>query len=94
MPTIRGHVDQVSKHLLDIRWMHVKTLLPGGGESQIPVMVTHQTLIARGTERVDLSSLREGESVEVTYHCGRSGLIEAETIYVRSDEVSVAEQTE
>jgi hypothetical protein len=71
--------------------MHVKTMLSGGGEIRIPVMVTLQTLIARGTERVDLSSLREGESVEVSYHCGRSGLIEAETIYVRSNEVSVGE---
>ena len=94
MPTFWGHLDQVSQHLLDIRWIHVKTMLSGGREIRTPVMVTPQTLIARGTERVDFLSLREGEFVEVTYHCGRSGLIEAETISVRSDEVSVAEQIE
>lgn len=68
----------------------MRTVLPGGTALRIHTLVADDTLIARGTERVDFSSLREGEFVEVTYHRGRSGFMEAETIYVRADEVSVA----
>ena len=72
----------------------MKTLLPGGAAIRTHIVVGDQTLIARGVERVDLSNLRKGDFLEVTYHGGQSGFMEAETIYVCSDEVSVTEQIE
>lgn len=62
-------------------WIKLKTLLPGGAAIRTHILVGDQTLIARGF-------------IEVTYRGGQSGFMEAETIYVCSDEVSVAKQIE
>lgn len=93
MPTIRGDLDRMNKDLQGSGWIRVKTLLPGGAAIRTHVLVGDQTLIARGVERVDLSSLRKGDFIEVTYHRGQSSFIEAETIYVCTDEVSVANKS-
>lgn len=91
--TIRGDLDRMNKDLQGSGWIQVKTLLPGGAAIRTHVLVGDQTLIARGVERVDLSSLRKGDFIEVTYHRGQSGFMEAETLYVCSDEVSVANKS-
>jgi hypothetical protein len=90
MPTIWGDLDRVNKDLHGARWIRVRTVLPGGATIRTHALVGDQTLIARGVDRVDLSNLREGEFVEVTYHHGQSGFMEAETIYVRPDQVTMA----
>jgi hypothetical protein len=90
MPTIWGDLDRVNKDLHGVRWIQVRTVLPGGAAIRTHALVGDQTLIARGDDRVDLSSLREGEFVEVTYHHGQSGFMEAEIIYVRPDQVAMA----
>ena len=47
-------------------------ILLGGVMIRIRTVIDSQTIVARGIEPVALSSLREGESVEVTYHCRRA----------------------
>jgi hypothetical protein len=94
MPTIRGDLDRMNEGLHGSGWIQVKTLLPGGAAIRTHVLVGNQTFIARDVERVDLSSLRKGDFVEVTYHRAQCGFMEAEAISVCSDEVSVAEQIE
>jgi hypothetical protein len=90
MPTIWGDLDGVNKDRCGTWWVQVRTVLPGGTAIRVRASVGNQTLIARGIERVDVSNLREGEFVEVTYYRGQSGVLEAETISVRPDQVPVA----
>ena len=90
MPTIRGCLERLDKDLPDSRWVRVRTVLPGHVAIRTRIFVGEQTLIARGTERVALSSLREGEFVEVTFHPGHSGFMVAETIYIQQERVSAA----
>lgn len=85
MPTIWGDFERVNKDLYGNRWIEVRTVLPGGSAIRTRALVGEEALIAWGIERVDLSSLREGESVEVTYCRGQLGFMEAETIYVHPD---------
>ena len=91
MPTIRGDLERMNKDPQGRGWIQVKTLLSGGAAIRTHVLVGDQTLIARGVEQVDSSHLQKGDFIEVTYHRAQSGFMEAETIYVCSDEVSVAE---
>jgi hypothetical protein len=42
-------------------------------------------LIARGTEQVALSNLREGEFVEVTFRSAHKGLVKADAIYAQPE---------
>jgi hypothetical protein len=44
-----------------------------------------KTLIARGTEQVALSNLREGEFVEVTFRSAHTGLVKADAIYAQPE---------
>ena len=90
MPTIWGDLDRVDTDLHGPRSIQVTTSLPGGGTAiRTRILVGDQTLISRGIERVDLSSLQKGDFVEVTYRRAQAGFMEAETIYVRSDQVFV-----
>lgn len=90
MPTIRGCLERIEKDLPDSRWIQVRTVLPGHVAIRTRTFVGEQTIIARGVKRVALSSLREGEFVEVTFHPRHSGFMEAETIYVQPDRVLAA----
>lgn len=67
--------------------------MPGGTTIRIRALVGEQALIARGTERVELSRVKVGEFVEVTYHRGPAGFMEADTIYVRSDQDCAPEES-
>jgi hypothetical protein len=87
IPTIRGCLERIDEDLPDSRWIQVRTVLPGHVAIRTRTFVGEQTIIARGIERVALSSLREREFVEVTFHHGRSGFMEAETIYVQPDRI-------
>jgi hypothetical protein len=49
------------------------------------VFVDENTRIARGIEQVALSNLREGELVEVIFRSARTGIVKADTIYVRPE---------
>lgn len=90
MPTIWGCLERIDKDLPDSRWIQVRTVLPGGVAIRTRTFVGEQTLIARGIERVDISRLREEEFVEVAYHRGHSGFMDAETIYVQPERVPAA----
>jgi hypothetical protein len=83
MPTICGHLEGIDE--LSVRTPHiqVRTLLPGGVVIRVRAKIGAQTLIARGTEPVAVSGLRNGEFVELSYRHSREGRLEAETIYVR-----------
>ncbi len=82
MPTIWGTVDRVDASTSCVQ---VKAALSGRATIRVRAIVTEHTLIVRGIERIDLSSLREGDFVEIAYCHGREGAMEAETISVRSD---------
>jgi len=90
MSTIWGSLYRIEDDQQGRRWVHLKATVSGVTTIRIRALVGRQTLIARGIERVDLSSLRTGELVEVSYHHGRDGFMEAETIYVQPERTSVA----
>jgi hypothetical protein len=82
MPTIWGHLEKVDEPSTRSPHIQVRTLLPGGIVIRVRANIGAQTLIARGTEPVLVSGLREGEFVEVSYRHGREGRLDADTIYV------------
>ena len=88
MPTIWGHLEKANELSARAPHIHVKTLLPGGIVIRVRANIGSQTLIARGTEPVDVSGLREGEFVEVAYRHGREGRLNADTIYVRPEQTA------
>lgn len=90
MPTIWGWLDRIEDDLHDTRWVQMRTILPGGTAIRIRVLVGGRTIVARGIERIDLSTLCAGEFVEVTYQHGHAGFMEAETIYVQPERVPLA----
>jgi hypothetical protein len=90
MPTIWGHLENVDKAPARSPHIQVRTSLPGGIVIRIRANIGAQTLIARGTEPVDVSGLRDGEFVEVSYRHGREGRLDADTIYVRPEQSVVS----
>ena len=90
MPTIWGHLEKVNKAPARSLHIQVRTSLPGGIVIRIRANIGAQTLIARGTEPVDVSGLRDGEFVEVSYRHGREGRLDADTIYVRPEQSVVS----
>lgn len=93
MPTVWGCLDQLDEALSGARWILLKTVLPGGTAIRVRAYIGEQALIARGTERVELSRVKVGEFVEVTYHRGHAGFMEADTIYVRPDQDFAPEES-
>ena len=89
MPTIWGHLEQVDDLSARSPHIQVRTYLPGGNVIRVRANIGAQTLIARGTDVVDVSGLREGEFVEVSYRQGRQGKLDAETIYVQPEQTVV-----
>jgi hypothetical protein len=85
MPTIWGHLENVDKAPACPPHIQVRTFLPGGIVIRVRANIVAQTLIARGTDAVDVSDLREGEFVEVSYQQGKEGKLNAVTIYVRPE---------
>lgn len=85
MPTLWGCFDQVEEGFPSTCWILLRSQLPGGTAIHLRAYVGAQALIARGMERVDLSGVKLGELVEVTYHRGQDGFMEVDTIYVRPD---------
>jgi len=86
MRTIWGYVEKIDELMARSPYVQVKTFLPGGIVIRVRANIGAQTLIARGTESVDVSGLREGEFVEVSYRHGREGSLDADTIYVRPEQ--------
>lgn len=89
MPTIWGHLELVDELSARAPHVQVRTLLPGGIVIRVRANIGAETLIARGTEPVEMSGLREGEFVEVSYRQGREGRLDADTIYVRPEQTVV-----
>ena len=85
MPTIWGHLENVDKAPACPPYIQVRTFLPGGSVIRVRANIVAQTLIARGIDAVDVSDLREGEFVEVSYQQGKVGKLNAVTIYVRPE---------
>ena len=90
MPTIWGHLENVDKAPARSSHVQVRIYLPGGIVIRVRANIGAQTLIARGTKPVDVSGLREGEFVEVSYRHGREGRLDADTIYVRPEQTVVS----
>jgi len=86
MPTIWGHLEKADELLAPSPQIQVRTFLPGGIVIRVRANIVAQTLIARGTDAVDVSDLREGEFVEVSYRQGKEGRLNAVTIYVRPEQ--------
>jgi len=85
MPIIWGHLEKVDELSAYSPHIQVRTLLPGGIGIRVRLNIGAQTLIARGTKPVEVSDLREGEFVEVSYQQGKAGRLDAATIYVRPE---------
>ena len=90
MPTIWGHLEKVDELLARSLHIKVRTFLHGGIVIRVRANIGAETLIARGTEPVDVSGLREGEFVEVSYRHGKEGRLDADTIYVRPEQSVVS----
>lgn len=90
MPTVWGTIEHMHRDGARDQWVQIRTVLPGGMTIRIRAVIKLQTLVTRGSEHVAPPSLREGESVEVTYHCGRNGFLEADMVYVQPGEVAVS----
>jgi len=89
MPTIWGHLEKLHELSAHAPHIQVRTLLPGGIVVRVRAKIGTQTLIVRGTEPVNVSGLREGEFVEVSYRHGSEGRLDAETVYVRPEQTVV-----
>ncbi len=89
MTVIWGALDRITEDSQGRRCMVIKVGVPGCTAICIPALVGKQTLIARGIERVDLSSLCVGEFVEVSYRHSCDGYMEADTIYVQPERAVV-----
>lgn len=89
MSTIWGNLYRIEGDKQGRRWLLLKATVSRVTTIRIRALVGKDTLIARGIERVDLSSLRAGELVEVSYHQSRDGFMEAETVYVHPEQISV-----
>jgi hypothetical protein len=85
MMTIWGRLERISTDLPNDRWVQIRTVVPGSVAIRTYVLVDEKTLIARGTEQVSLSNLREGEFVEVTFRSARTGLVKADAIYAQPE---------
>jgi len=85
MTTIWGHLERIAKNLPEERWVQVRTVVPGNVAIRVRVSVDENTHIARGIEPVALSNLQEGEFVEVFFRSACTGLVKADTIYVRPE---------
>ena len=89
MPTIWGHLEKVDELFAPSPHVQVRTSLPGGIIIRVRASIGAHTLIARGINAVDVSGLREGEFVEVSYRQGKEGRLNALTIYVRPEQTAV-----
>lgn len=94
MPTIWGHLDKVDDLSVSAPNIQVRTTLSDGTVLRVRAEIRPETLIARGIEPVDLSDLRKGEFVEVSYRHGGDGKLDADTIYVRPEQAAVGQGTE
>ncbi len=90
MSAVWGTIESIHRDGAGDQWVQVRAVLSGGVTIRIYVVIDVQTIVARGIEPIALSSLRERESVEVTYHCGRNGFLVANTVHVRPDVVAVS----
>ena len=91
MPMIWGYLENVGKAPARSPHIHVRTILPGGIVIRVRAKIGAETLITRGTESVDVSGLREGEFVEVSYRHGSEGRLDAEAISVRPEPTVVGQ---
>jgi hypothetical protein len=89
MPTIWGHLEKVDELLAPSPHIQVRTFLPGGIILRGRAYIGAQTFIARRINAVDVSGLREGEFVEVSYRQGKGGKLNALTIYIRPEQTAV-----
>jgi hypothetical protein len=90
MSTIWGSLDRIEDDQQGKRWVQLKAVLSGRTTIRIRALVGKQTLIARGIEQINLSNLRAGEFVEISYRHGCDGFMEAETIYVQPERAPAA----
>jgi len=94
MPTIWGHLEKIDELSVPAPNIQVRTILPDGTALRVRAKIGAQTVIARGIESVDVSDLRKGEFVEVSYRHGREGWLDADTIYVRPERAAVGQGTD
>lgn len=86
--TIWGHLERISTDPPNDRWVQVRTVVPESVAIRTYVLVEEKTFIARGTEQVSFSNLREGEFVEVTFRSAHIGLVKADAIYAQPESMT------
>jgi hypothetical protein len=94
MSTIWGHLERVDELSVPAPNIQVRTILPDGTVLRVRAKIGAQTIVARGIEPVDVSDLREGEFVEVSYRHSREGWLDADTVYVRPEQAAVGQGTD
>jgi hypothetical protein len=94
MPTIWGHLEKVDELSVPAPNIQVRSILSDGTVLRVRANIGAQTIIARGIESVDMSDLRKGEFVEVSYRHGREGWLDADTVYVRPEQAAVGQDTD
>jgi hypothetical protein len=94
VPTIWGSLERIETVCFSARWIQMRVTLPGGSVIRARTCVGEQTLVARGIERVDLSTLCAGERVKVRYRHSRDSVMEAETIYVQPEHTAIGSAIE
>lgn len=70
MSTIWGQLEKVETLSVPAPNIQVRTILSDGTVLRVRAEITPETLIARGIEPINLSDLRKGEFVEVSYRHG------------------------
>jgi hypothetical protein len=90
MHTIWGHLEKVDDLSVPAPNIQVRTILFDGTVLRVRAEIGPETLIARGIEPVDLSDLRKGKFVEVSYRHGSDGKLDVErSMFDRSRLLSV-----
>jgi len=89
MAGIWGMFDRIEADSQGTRWVHIKAVVSGGTTIRVRALIGKQTTVARGIDRVDLSDLRAGEPIEVSYRHSCDGYLEADTIYVQPQRTAV-----
>lgn len=85
MAAVCGPIDRIEEDIIGTRWIYVTTSLSNEKIFRVRVRVGRKTEVLRGKQEIDFSEIYTHEFAEVTYHLIHDGILEADTIYVRSE---------
>ena len=81
---IWGHLERIAKYFPEDRWVQVRTVVLGNVQSAL-VFSSTKTRALRGELNRWLFPIFEKELVEVIFRSARTGIVKADTIYVRPE---------